>query len=42
MILHHGNGSQDRFEASHTLTGEQIDWFRAGGALNLIRQKERG
>jgi hypothetical protein len=25
--------------ANHTLNEEQIGWFRAGSALNLIRQK---
>ena len=27
------------FVANHTLNDEQIGWFRAGSALNLIRQK---
>jgi aconitate hydratase len=27
------------FEAVRTLSPEQIDWFRAGSALNLIRQR---
>ena len=27
------------FEALHTMNEEQIEWFRAGGALNIIRQK---
>jgi aconitate hydratase len=42
VVLHHADGSADRFEAKHTLTDEQIQWFKAGGALNLIRQRERG
>jgi aconitate hydratase len=27
------------FEATHTLSPEQIEWFKAGSALNIIRQK---
>ena len=42
VVLKHADGSEDRFEAKHTLTDEQIEWFRAGSALNLIRQKEQG
>jgi aconitate hydratase len=42
VVLHHADGSEDRFDAKHTLTDEQVEWFKAGGALNLIRQMERG
>ena len=42
VVVHHADGSEDRFDAKHTLTDEQVDWFKAGGALNLIRQMERG
>ena len=31
----HGDGTQERFEASHTYNALQIEWFRAGSALNL-------
>ena len=27
------------FTANHTMNAEQIDWFRAGAALNIIRQR---
>jgi len=27
------------FEATHTLSPEQIEWFKAGSALNIIRQR---
>jgi aconitate hydratase len=33
------DGSTVDFEALHTMNEEQIEWFRAGGALNIIRQK---
>jgi len=32
------DGSTVDFEATHTLSPEQIEWFRAGGALNIIRR----
>ena len=37
-ILHHAEGSQEPIELRHTLTEEQIEWFKAGSALNLLRQ----
>jgi aconitate hydratase len=33
------DGSTVPFLANHTMNDEQIGWFRAGGALNIIRQK---
>ncbi|HEY5889041.1 MAG TPA: aconitate hydratase, partial [Acidimicrobiales bacterium] len=33
------DGTTVDFEAVQTLSPEQIDWFRAGSALNLIRQR---
>ncbi len=33
------DGSVVAFEANHTMNDEQIGWFRAGGALNLIRER---
>ncbi|MDA8363519.1 MAG: aconitate hydratase [Gammaproteobacteria bacterium] len=35
----HGDGTVETFQAGHSLTAEQIGWFRAGSALNLIRQQ---
>lgn len=32
--LTHEDGSKDTFEVAHTLTQEQIEWFKAGSALN--------
>jgi aconitate hydratase len=36
------DGSTIEFEANHTFSDEQIEWFKAGGALNIIRQKQLG
>ncbi|MEZ5204885.1 MAG: hypothetical protein R2701_11035 [Acidimicrobiales bacterium] len=33
------DGTTVEFEANHTMNEEQLEWFRAGGALNIIRQK---
>ena len=30
------------FESTHTLSPEQIEWFRAGSALNIIRARGAG
>lgn len=34
VVLRHENGSEERFEVQHTYNEQQIDWFRAGSALN--------
>ena len=40
--IHHPDGTTVDFEAVHTMSTEHIEWFRAGGALNLIRARQRG
>jgi aconitate hydratase len=40
IVLHHTNGSQDEFMVNHTYNQGQIEWFKAGAALNIIRMKE--
>ncbi len=37
--IHKPDGTTIDFECNHTMNHEQIEWFRAGGALNIIRQK---
>ncbi len=37
IVLHHTDGSEDRFPVRHSLNADQIEWFRAGSALNLLR-----
>ncbi len=39
VVLHHADGSTDEITCNHTFSSEQIEWFRAGSALNLIRQQ---
>ncbi len=35
----HKDGSKDVIELNHTYNAQQIEWFKAGSALNLIRQQ---
>ena len=35
----HSDGTTDTILANHTYNEQQIDWFRAGSALNLIRKQ---
>jgi aconitate hydratase len=39
VILHHDDGTTGTLSARHTLNLEQISWFRAGSALNLLRRQ---
>lgn len=35
-VLRHSDGSSDQFELVHTYNEAQIDWFKAGSALNQM------
>jgi aconitate hydratase len=37
-VFKHEDGSQDKVQLKHSLSEEQIGWFRAGSALNLIAE----
>jgi aconitate hydratase len=37
MILNHKDGKKDEVTLNHTYNEPQIGWFKAGGALNVIR-----
>ena len=37
MVLNHKDGSKDQVTLNHTYNEPQIAWFKAGGALNVIR-----
>jgi len=39
VVLHHKDGSSDSFAVNHTYNAQQIEWFKAGGALNIIRKQ---
>jgi aconitate hydratase len=38
LTLNHKDGSKDIILANHTYNEQQIEWFKAGGALNIIRR----
>jgi aconitate hydratase len=38
MVLNHADGSSDTITVNHSYNEQQIDWFVAGGALNIIRR----
>ena len=38
-VLHKADGSTVPFEATHAFSPEHVEWFRAGSALNIVRQK---
>jgi aconitate hydratase len=38
LELVHENGTKDVIAVNHTYNAQQIEWFKAGGALNLIRK----
>ncbi len=40
--LTHKDGSTESFEVAHTYNAQQIEWFKAGGALNIIRKQVAG
>jgi len=42
LVLHHANGTQDTIVVNHTYNQQQIEWFKAGGALNIIRKQVAG
>ena len=37
--IHKPDGTTVEFPATHTMNDEQIEWFKAGSALNIIRGK---
>jgi len=42
IVLHHEDGSTDSFEVAHSYNEQQIGWFKAGSALNLIKEQVVG
>ncbi len=39
LVLNHANGTSETIEVNHTYNQQQIEWFKAGGALNIIRKE---
>jgi len=36
LIIQHSDGTEDKAELNHSFNEAQIEWFKAGSALNLI------
>ena len=39
LILRHADGTSDQLMVNHTYNHQQIEWFKAGAALNIIRKE---
>ena len=37
LVLNHANGSNETIQVAHTYNQQQIGWFKAGAALNVIK-----
>ena len=38
LVFRHEDGSEDRIVANHSYNAQQISWFKAGSALNMIEK----
>jgi len=41
LVLNHADGSKDEIMANHTYNQSQVEWFKAGSALNLIKEQNK-
>ncbi|NQT77290.1 MAG: aconitate hydratase [Bacteroidetes bacterium] len=39
LTLHHADGTSESFPVNHSYNRNQIEWFKAGSALNLIKSR---
>jgi aconitate hydratase len=39
LVLHHADGTSEVILANHSYNEQQIEWFKAGAALNIIRKQ---
>jgi aconitate hydratase len=39
LVVHHKDGRREEIKLNHTYNQQQIEWFKAGGALNVIRSQ---
>lgn len=42
LVLRHKDGTQDTIKVNHTYNAGQIEWFKAGSALNLMAKQIEG
>jgi aconitate hydratase len=41
LVAHHQDGNSDQIEVAHSFNEGQIEWFKAGSALNLMAAKAK-
>jgi len=39
IVIHHKDGTTDTIKSNHSYNESQIEWFKAGSALNIIRKQ---
>ena len=39
VVVHHADHTEDHFQVRHSCNAEQVDWFKAGSALNVLRTR---
>jgi aconitate hydratase len=39
LVLNHSDGTKEEIKVNHSYNAQQIEWFKAGGALNIIRRQ---
>lgn len=42
LVLNHADGTSDSILVNHTYNAQQIEWFKEGAALNIIRKEFAG
>jgi aconitate hydratase len=42
LVFNHADGTSDEISVNHTYNEQQIEWFKAGAALNIIRAQVAG
>lgn len=40
VVLNHADGTSEKFKVNHTYNKGQIEWFKAGSALNLTKEQQ--
>jgi aconitate hydratase len=41
LVIHHINGTEERITVNHTYNANQIEWFKAGSALNAMGKNKK-
>jgi len=39
IVLHHSDGTKEEIKANHSYNAQQIEWFKEGAALNIIKKQ---